>query len=209
MKKHLVFISALTVLMAACNTQGMPAKEDTSGHQAMDQSHQDRIAASNTSGREASIANSPAKYTQVDASVSSFVKGVLAHYLQLESALVVNNEQEAAKHAQQISNELKALDKSTLSSIEKKDFDQIVPELNRSAGLIAQSKLDVQRKNFVSLSNSVYSLVKTFEAGRAVYQVYCPMYEGGASWISDSKEIQNPYYGKEMLNCGTVKEMIQ
>jgi len=28
----------------------------------------------------------------------------------------------------------------------------------------------------------------------------------GAIWISETKEIKNPYYGKKMLSCGSMKE---
>jgi hypothetical protein len=31
----------------------------------------------------------------------------------------------------------------------------------------------------------------------------------GAYWLSDSKEIRNPYLGNEMLTCGKVKETVQ
>jgi Cu(I)/Ag(I) efflux system membrane fusion protein len=30
----------------------------------------------------------------------------------------------------------------------------------------------------------------------------------GATWISETKEILNPYFGNEMLNCGETKEII-
>jgi hypothetical protein len=30
----------------------------------------------------------------------------------------------------------------------------------------------------------------------------------GAIWLSETKEIKNPYYGKKMLTCGNVKEEI-
>jgi len=30
----------------------------------------------------------------------------------------------------------------------------------------------------------------------------------GANWLSESKAISNPYLGKSMLNCGTVKKEI-
>jgi hypothetical protein len=40
--------------------------------------------------------------------------------------------------------------------------------------------------------------------------IFCPMaFEGkGAYWISGSKIIQNPYFGKKMPTCGEIKETI-
>jgi hypothetical protein len=31
----------------------------------------------------------------------------------------------------------------------------------------------------------------------------------GAFWLSNEKEIKNPYFGSMMLKCGSVKETIQ
>ena len=31
----------------------------------------------------------------------------------------------------------------------------------------------------------------------------------GAYWISDTKEVKNPYYGASMLECGVVEEEIK
>jgi hypothetical protein len=31
----------------------------------------------------------------------------------------------------------------------------------------------------------------------------------GASWLSETKEIKNPYLGKKMPDCGEVKEEIR
>ena len=31
----------------------------------------------------------------------------------------------------------------------------------------------------------------------------------GGYWLSNSKEVRNPYFGNSMLKCGEVKETIQ
>jgi hypothetical protein len=31
----------------------------------------------------------------------------------------------------------------------------------------------------------------------------------GASWLSETKEVKNPYMGKSMPTCGTLKEEIK
>jgi hypothetical protein len=45
----------------------------------------------------------------------------------------------------------------------------------------------------------------------AVYKAYCPMANNnqGATWLSDSKEIRNPYFGDKMLKCGSLKEELK
>jgi hypothetical protein len=68
-----------------------------------------------------------------------------------------------------------------------------------------------QREHFETLSKDVYDLVKTFGAGETMYKDFCPMYNNnkGAAWLSETKEIKNPYLGKKMTTCGEVKETIQ
>ncbi|MBC6491569.1 hypothetical protein BC349_10955 [Flavihumibacter stibioxidans] len=61
------------------------------------------------------------------------------------------------------------------------------------------------------LSNSFYELVKNFGGGRTLYHAHCPMANNnqGALWLSESMEIKNPYFGSEMLTCGSIEEQIQ
>ena len=80
------------------------------------------------------------------------------------------------------------------------------------AGKVASaSTLDEQRKAFAVLSNEMTTLVKasTLSMGE-IYLEYCPMANGntGAFWLSNEKEIKNPYFGDKMLKCGSVKETI-
>ena len=58
------------------------------------------------------------------------------------------------------------------------------------------------------LSNSINDLIITFGSKQKLYQDFCPMANDckGAIWISEVKEIKNPYYGAEMLSCGSLKK---
>ncbi len=62
-----------------------------------------------------------------------------------------------------------------------------------------------QRKQFETLSANMITLVKATRPAKSYVQ-YCPMVK--ASWLSDSKDVKNPYYGDKMLTCGLVKEEI-
>lgn len=69
-------------------------------------------------------------------------------------------------------------------------------------------KIAHQREHLASLSKDMNDLIAMFGTPQLLYQQHCPMYnEGkGAIWISEIKEIKNPYYGEEMLTCGSVKK---
>jgi hypothetical protein len=54
----------------------------------------------------------------------------------------------------------------------------------------------------------MFALVKARPTATPIYLDHCPMYEGGADWLSRDKAIRNPFYGAQMMNCGSVKETI-
>jgi tRNA(Ile2) C34 agmatinyltransferase TiaS len=81
-----------------------------------------------------------------------------------------------------------------------------------AASITAASDIEVQRAAFQKLSNEMIAKVKKSGLTNGeVYVEYCPMAfnDKGASWLSSSKEIRNPYFGDKMLNCGEVTETIK
>jgi membrane fusion protein, copper/silver efflux system len=69
--------------------------------------------------------------------------------------------------------------------------------------------LEAIRVQFQRLSEGVLEMTERFGLDKeAVYREYCPMAfdNKGASWLSESDEILNPYYGDAMLNCGVVEK---
>jgi Cu(I)/Ag(I) efflux system membrane fusion protein len=72
------------------------------------------------------------------------------------------------------------------------------------------TKLDEVRDAFVNLSDTMISLANIFKPNETLFVLHCPMANNnkGADWLSSSKEIKNPYYGKAMLTCGEVKDTI-
>ena len=72
------------------------------------------------------------------------------------------------------------------------------------------TQLDEIRNAFVNLSNTIISLANAFKPNETLFVLHCPMANNnkGADWLSSSKEIKNPYYGKAMLTCGEVKDTI-
>ena len=61
------------------------------------------------------------------------------------------------------------------------------------------------RAGFGDVSDAVIAYVRTSNspAGSAIRLVYCPMVE--KSWVQRGTAVRNPYFGKEMLECGEVK----
>ena len=151
-------------------------------------------------------------FANLDASVSSHIKQVFDHYIHLKTALVNTDPEEAKNGANAIMQVIKNFDKSLLPSEQKAAYDKSIGNIRTSANNIATTAdIEKQREHFATLSNEAYDLAKSFGAGKTVYHEHCPMAlnDKGAMWLSESKEVKNPYYGDKMLTCGTVEEIIE
>lgn len=115
-------------------------------------------------------------------------------YIQLKDALVSSDEQKAKSIASELQKSVMGVDNGKMVADE-------------AANVVAAQNLDDQRKAFSGVSNMMAMLVKEGKLSMGmIYLDYCPMVK--ASWLSNEKEIKNPYLGDKMLTCGSVKEMI-
>jgi Cu(I)/Ag(I) efflux system membrane fusion protein len=77
--------------------------------------------------------------------------------------------------------------------------------------LISQSSdVEKQREQFSYLSSAMVNVLKAFGTMDTLYIQHCPMAkdDAGADWLSAEKEIHNPYFGDNMLSCGTVEGVL-
>ena len=133
-----------------------------------------------------------------DASISKLYQ----NYLNIKTALVTDNSDEASKAANAFIKSASMVDYKVLS-------EGNLDVLRKNASKIADSRsIETQRESFNGLSQNMISMTKSFKlSDKSVFVQYCPMAE--ASWLSAEKEIKNPYYGKSMLTCGSVKSEIK
>ena len=141
------------------------------------------------------------------------INDVITHYLHLKDALTNDNGSEGAAAAKEIKGALTKVDESSLTPEQKKIYDDLKDDIKEHAEHIGANGGDIkhQREHFDLLSNDMIDLVKATGSTQTLYKDFCPMYNNkkGASWLSETKEIKNPYYGKEMPKCGIVKEEIK
>lgn len=65
----------------------------------------------------------------------------------------------------------------------------------------AASNISAQRKNFSELTSSIESLVKQFGLdNRTIYKLTCNALQDNSYWLTDTKELDNPYAGKDKSN---------
>ena len=137
---------------------------------------------------------------------------LVADYLSIKDALVKDDGKTAAEAGKSLAGTLKTYDASSLSAAQKKTFDDIKSDALENAEHISENgdKIAHQREHFILLSEDMYDLVKTLGTKQTLYKDFCPMANDkkGAFWLSSTKNIQNPYMGKKMGSCGSVKETI-
>ena len=138
------------------------------------------------------------------------IKEIVSNYLKLKNALTKDDTKSAAAAGNAIAANLAGLDANSLPVAQKNAYTEIADDTKEHSEHIGANagKIEHQREHFATLSKDVNDLIKTFGAGQKLYQDFCPMYNDrkGAIWISETKEIINPYYGSKMLTCGSMKK---
>ncbi len=152
--------------------------------------------------------NAQSKKVQTKFSTSQIV----TNYLALKNALTKDDSKAAAKAGKNLYATFNAVKTNTIDAKLKKDYLDIAESAKENAEHIGDNagKIDHQREHFVLLSKDINDLIKLFGTNQKLYQDYCPMADEGkgAIWISELKEIKNPYYGSKMLSCGSIKKTL-
>ncbi len=175
------------------------------------------LSACNNSSNKSSSANnlsdSSATATSRVSPFTSPVNGILQIYLQMKNDFANDDSKGAAVAGKTMLKAFNDFDESILKDNEKKTFQDIAADAKENAEHIGENAGNIkhQREHFDMLSKDIYELVKTSAAAELIYVDYCPMYNDnkGAMWLSETKVIKNPYFGKEMETCGSVKEELK
>jgi copper chaperone CopZ len=130
-------------------------------------------------------------------------------YFGLKDALVASDAAAASKEADMLADAWHAVQMERMTPEVHVVWMKVMEQIEQNAHKIVASKdLGAQRKLFIPISDAMIALVKVAPRPQPVYADHCPMFEGGADWLSQEKGIKNPFYGAMMLTCGSVKETI-
>ena len=131
---------------------------------------------------------------------------IVSNYLKVKNALTKDDSNRAAAAAKELIATLNSSRTTSLDTKAKNKYNSFVADAKAHVKHIGDNagEIDHQREYFALLSQDIFSLIKTFGTKQTVYQDYCPMYGEGKTgyWISETKDVINPYFGSEMLNCG-------
>lgn len=143
---------------------------------------------------------------------SPSVTAIVDNYLALKNALVEDNSKKAASSGKMLFDALGKFELSGKSGSQQKELKDILDDAKEHAGHISEnaSNIDHQREHFEVLSTDMKDLIAIAGIDRTLYQINCPMYNNnkGGKWLSEYKEIKNPFFGSKMLKCGSVVQEI-
>lgn len=177
--------------------------------------HTTAVSSQSNTGQKPSI-NSSAKTGEKPALNKDFKTHfgkVTDQYLALKNAFVQSDAVKAKAAAQSFNQSLDKVDMNLLTGDDHMKWMDYLTKFRQQAKVISSTgDLSAQRTAFSVLSDQFYKAVKTFGlSGKTVYYQFCPMANNnkGAYWISESKDIRNPYFGDQMLTCGETRETLK
>jgi len=150
---------------------------------------------------------------KVDLSFQRQLGDVFTAYVTLKDAFISSDADKVKAQAAATAASLQQVDMKLLTGAAHHDWMTYFSGIQGSLNEI-QSAADIaaQRLAFSTLSDNVYKSIKAFGlGGKEAYYEFCPMAfdNRGAYWLSDQSKVLNPYFGDEMLTCGTVVEKLK
>ncbi len=134
---------------------------------------------------------------------------VLTTYLYMKDALVNEDSKIAAEAGKDLVTQFNDFETDRYGENNQQELKEIIEDATEHAQHISDNPIDHQREHFDILSKDMIDLIAITGTGKKLYQAYCPMYNNnkGAQWLSESKDIQNPYFGSKMMTCGEVQKV--
>ncbi len=141
------------------------------------------------------------------------IRKVFDAYITIQQALADDDYSTAQNAIPALESQLHSIDLSDISGADLSQWESwseimvsAIGEMDAAADLVAM------RVPFEPLSDTLIEVIRNYGIGPGapVYLVHCPMafdFEG-ADWLQDHDRVLNPYFGDEMLMCGTVNDRL-
>jgi Cu(I)/Ag(I) efflux system membrane fusion protein len=140
------------------------------------------------------------------------LRHLLDDYDQLKNALVEDKPAVARQAAQDMLNHLKQVPMETWEEEMHRFGMPQAERIGGAAATIAKAQnIEDMRRAFLTLSDAFIAWASRLSVAEdTLYVQYCPMANNnkGGYWLSREKNIQNPYFGSNMLRCGSVKQTL-
>lgn len=136
----------------------------------------------------------------------------IEQYFELKNNLVKSDFDFTLMSAKTLESKLNIIDMKQLDEDAHKVWMEYYSAIKQQLDLLKSSEnIEEARKYFASLSEQLIKTIEIFGVKKdSIYVTYCPMAfnNKGAYWLSEFKNIKNPYFGNKMLTCGEVRKII-
>ncbi|MFI5451526.1 DUF3347 domain-containing protein [Pedobacter sp. UC225_61] len=132
----------------------------------------------------------------------------LQAYFDTKNALAKDNVSLANTSAKSLIASLATFPVKSLSTVQQTIWKTQSEQIKKAANaIVLQKDLAAQRKSFWPLSSAMLKLTQELKLNATdVFVQYCPMAK--KSWLNEVEDVQNPFYGSQMYDCGEVTETI-
>ncbi len=141
---------------------------------------------------------------------------LLAAYYQVKDALVASDTAKASAAGREL---VTAADSLKVGEIQGDSTGKLKEVAKVFSGtisgsaqaLVGEQDINGKRKEFEMIADAIWNLTRAVRyGGQKVYWQYCPMAfnNKGAYWLSNDRDIKNPYFGSQMLECGSTEDSL-
>jgi len=149
---------------------------------------------------------------ELNENVKSSVAQLLDGYYAIKDAMVTSDPAQVKTASDSLLAQITMFDTNGIDETVAVRLTSEVDAIRYGAQNISEADgIDAQREYLPALTENMITLVSGYAITDApVYKQYCPMAfnDKGASWLSNSDSVINPYFGDMMLRCGEVTETL-
>jgi hypothetical protein len=206
-KSYIILITAfLLLIFSACTKQaGNQTGKDTASSKNSVSKVQDPAVEAVFGNVNPSEADN-ALLAPVEFRVS--LNDMFTEYIHLKQALANSDSVEAIMQTNQLKKSMANVKPGILDEPMKKNWDAMNVKIEECCkGITSSENIEKQRKKFSEITGIITELVKKFGLkNRTIYVLNCPDVKSGM-WLSDTKDIGNPYLGGK--KCAELKEALK
>ncbi|MGJ1263662.1 DUF3347 domain-containing protein [Sphingobacterium spiritivorum] len=135
---------------------------------------------------------------------------VVTAYLDLGKSLYIQDQDKIMKAANFFAQILKIQHQDETNVNSREDIKDILENTTENIQHILDSKDNLihQREHYEIISQDIYDYIKLVGIQHTLYKFDCKLSSKPQTWLSDTREVQNPYLGIEKKVCGTLTETL-
>ncbi len=214
MEGEVIAVNGVFKIDAAAQLEGKPSMMNPGGGKiSTGHDHGSMVSAETEDHSQHETMEMETETMKISEEFKKQLQAVYDSYSSMKDAFVSSDANKVSKSAKKVKSSLQKVNMGLLTGEAHMTWMKYLEVLESEINTItSSSSISAQRISFAKFNDALYPSVKAFGLHHGIiYYQYCPMANGdkGAYWLSNIDEIENPYFGDEMLKCGETKETIE